>query len=916
MRANVFRSLAVVCLAALTAPSYAAPSVAAADKPRGGGPFEDRPEPFVAAHPRTEAEEDRLEAAAKFAAGRTLEQRDESAAALQLYERAVRLDPQATPVLRELVPLAYNLDRRAEALRYAVKLVEQDDSDPALLRRIGLFVAQEGDWKRGAKLLEKALNAEEAEPKPTAAQTEIRVELGRIDFLLARYDEAARLFDKVLPALDKPKDFGLTADERRTLIGDDGLTFELMAAAYLETNRPQQAALAFEQLDKLAPNAATRALNAARVAEKSSHPADALKQLDVYFASHPAEVSTASLELLKTVLKEFNQSGQLVERLKKLHRALPASIPIDFFLAEQLRRSGKLAEARPLYEATIKKSPTAEAYLRWSRSTVRPINPRRCCNCWATSSKTAAVSKCWTKTSSRSPATTSWRPGCLPWPARSTARPRRPTARRCAARRLWRPSASNSTLPPSFTSWFSRPGRRTRPRFCSRGDSICFWPTKTPKRPKCFSAASTRPSFPTTSRPSSFIWPVALELQGHTDDALAVVRKMLDQKKPTEARYAERLPWILFHAKRNEAAYKAYRELIARFDDDYSSEQNRQSLREAREALSAVCVALHKPAEAEEWLQQSLDEYPDDVGAQNDLGYLWADQGKHLQRSLAMIGRAVAAEPDNVAYRDSLGWALFRVGRDKQAIVELKKACAGDNPDATILEHLGDVYEHVHQRNDALEQWNLCAQRLRKRQRRRTDQIRPRENREAAIRRASGEVIRRRPRHGAIPQRLARAGEVLSGVGIGRQCRRRGKKQRGPADCAAGPRLVKSTSDFRSKLCSSAGCSEPARSRFVAGEPASGRRAGANQRVSRGDREWPSFWRFPRFAASAAFSAGLAAVRRGVRTGACPRRVPRGLSWKAGLAAPICAGSPLRSHPRSQGQPRRSGFGSTRRHVV
>src|SRR5258707_15274999 len=163
------RALVVVSLVVVA-------SAAAVENPRGGDPLEDRPEPLAASRPRSEEEQDRLDAAAKFAAGRTLEQREQSAAALRLFERAVRLDPQATPVLRELVPLAYSLNRRAEALRYALKLAEQDDSDSLLARRIGQFVAEDGDPKWGAKLLERALLAEEAESKPTAAQTQIRVE--------------------------------------------------------------------------------------------------------------------------------------------------------------------------------------------------------------------------------------------------------------------------------------------------------------------------------------------------------------------------------------------------------------------------------------------------------------------------------------------------------------------------------------------------------------------------------------------------------------------------------------------------------------------------------------------------------------------------------------------------------------------
>ena len=47
----------------------------------------------------------------------------------------------------------------------------------------------------------------------------------------------------------------------------------------------------------------------------------------------------------------------------------------------------------------------------------------------------------------------------------------------------------------------------------------------------------------------------------------------------------------------------------------------------------------------------------------NDLGYLWADENQHLQRAYRMIQKAVEGDPDNAAYRDSLGWVLYRLGR-------------------------------------------------------------------------------------------------------------------------------------------------------------------------------------------------------------------------------------------------------------
>ena len=58
-------------------------------------------------------------------------------------------------------------------------------------------------------------------------------------------------------------------------------------------------------------------------------------------------------------------------------------------------------------------------------------------------------------------------------------------------------------------------------------------------------------------------------------------------------------------------------------------------MREARLLLSNIAVLQNRPAEAEEWLEQVLDEFPDDASASNDLGYLWAERGAHLERACA-----------------------------------------------------------------------------------------------------------------------------------------------------------------------------------------------------------------------------------------------------------------------------------------
>jgi hypothetical protein len=80
----------------LTTGLYAAPTLPAP------GDIEDPIAPFPDPKPRTELEQDHLDAIAHFAAGRMAQQRDDHASALREYQRAARLDPNAILALKEI----------------------------------------------------------------------------------------------------------------------------------------------------------------------------------------------------------------------------------------------------------------------------------------------------------------------------------------------------------------------------------------------------------------------------------------------------------------------------------------------------------------------------------------------------------------------------------------------------------------------------------------------------------------------------------------------------------------------------------------------------------------------------------------------------------------------------------------------
>lgn len=109
---------------------------------------------------------------------------------------------------------------------------------------------------------------------------------------------------------------------------------------------------------------------------------------------------------------------------------------------------------------------------------------------------------------------------------------------------------------------------------------------------------------------------------------------------------------------------------------------------------------------AEKHFRKALELNPDFHEAQNYLGYMWAERGTNLTEALDLLQKAIKAEPDNEAYLDSLGWVLFQLGKPAEAVTHIQRAIElSKEPDATLLDHLGDVHFALKSWDQAREAW-------------------------------------------------------------------------------------------------------------------------------------------------------------------------------------------------------------------
>ena len=114
---------------------------------------------------------------------------------------------------------------------------------------------------------------------------------------------------------------------------------------------------------------------------------------------------------------------------------------------------------------------------------------------------------------------------------------------------------------------------------------------------------------------------------------------------------------------------------------------------------------LNRWTEALADLQAALKERPDEPEMLYYLGYSWIDRGEHLKEALAMVQKAVGADPRSGAMVDSLGWAYYRMGDYKQAVEKLEQAVELEAGDPEINNHLGDAYWKAGRRDEAQFQW-------------------------------------------------------------------------------------------------------------------------------------------------------------------------------------------------------------------
>ncbi|MFZ5928115.1 MAG: tetratricopeptide repeat protein [Acidobacteriota bacterium] len=135
---------------------------------------------------------------------------------------------------------------------------------------------------------------------------------------------------------------------------------------------------------------------------------------------------------------------------------------------------------------------------------------------------------------------------------------------------------------------------------------------------------------------------------------------------------------------------------------------------EEKEAVHFMRGAMYERQKkydlAEAEFRKVLEINPKSASALNYLGYMLADRNVRLQEALELIRQAVALEPNNSAFLDSLGWVYYRLNQLEQAAEYLQKSLARSSRDPTVHDHMGDVYYSMSRLKDAVQHWERSLQ--------------------------------------------------------------------------------------------------------------------------------------------------------------------------------------------------------------
>jgi tetratricopeptide (TPR) repeat protein len=668
---------------------------------------------------KTESKEEKVhkDAMAWFMSGRLKESESRFAEALSDYQMAIKLDPNAVEVYRALVPLAFALSETEKGLQYAQKAIELDPQDLNILRMLAEQLHEQQKLGTAAEYLSRAANSPKVK-KDSPMYVMFNLQLAALYMEMTRQskgtaepaiiEKAADAYLVLLDARRHPTKYNLDFQTRSNLERQPLAGYEIMGDVLMVAHRTAQAIVAFEEAVKANhdhPGSISFSLAQAYFQAKEYDLA--LKNLQVYLDAQLQGKGRQPYELLGKILKATNKGSELLPRVQDLAKGDPRNATLQYFLADQYVAAGKLKEAEELIHRVITESRDQEGWVSLAAIYRKENNAEKLLDALSKGLKGQRGTNRLDHLLVEIQEDHKLVDGLIAAGRKLEAASDKSKVDFFTAYLVGRLAGRAQKLD-AAVEFYTQAMNLRRELQGQLADELVrqlVAAKRYQQATEVVKKAVAEPIYPPNAdgervKLDLYIWLArAQELAGKTDEALKAFREAekLDSEDP-EIHFWE--AWVYTHSHQWAEAIKRYEEMAKKYPNQ------KEFVRQCQMSLSNCYVQKGEVAKGEKILEEVLVERPEDSQANNDLGYLYADQGKNLPKAEKMIRQALKGEPDNVAYLDSMGWVLFKQGKLEEARTFLQKAIASPNgSDGTIWEHLGDCYAAMKNQDKAAEAW-------------------------------------------------------------------------------------------------------------------------------------------------------------------------------------------------------------------
>ena len=140
---------------------------------------------------------------------------------------------------------------------------------------------------------------------------------------------------------------------------------------------------------------------------------------------------------------------------------------------------------------------------------------------------------------------------------------------------------------------------------------------------------------------------------------------------------------------------------------DIQPETDKSALAEMYAMLADIYHTTKQDDQSDNAFEKAISLDPANSGTLNNYSYYLSERGKKLDEAEKLSKRSLEIRPNEATYLDTYGWILYKKGDYEKARTYVQKAVdlAGANADATLYNHLGDIYFRLNDKIKAVDYW-------------------------------------------------------------------------------------------------------------------------------------------------------------------------------------------------------------------